>query len=452
MTHPTPPQAAGSSPYSPDQLLKPQGLKPHPHVSAHDYPCLGFNPTPGSCEAVHDLKKKLHHCAGALHDAHKVVTHLLDGSYWEGDAAVAFREQVEGGPLPLNLKNAAHSLDKAVKQLGRWHDELDDFQGRAKSLEHQAKTAHAALTTAQHKADRAADDPDLHTHGHRHDAAHAHLKKANGHLDQAQTDLDDIINRAKKLAQEHENKAGERARKIQDATEKLAPHEPGTFESIGSWISDNLPDILSTVAGIVAIVGLFIVTGGTAAVVLLVLAAAASGGALSMRLADPATRSSLMDGFTKGEFDADFWGNAVAVGGDILGLAPGVGATGKGGIAALRAVGEGGEALSLSQKLALWGPKTTEAGEEILSLENPLLTYIVKSAKRTDDAEAVESSIAIVEKTSGALGGATALYGLGSKAIDALDSDSAGNAATGIDGIRLGVDSGTLSSLIHHLL
>ncbi|MER6631309.1 WXG100 family type VII secretion target, partial [Streptomyces sp. NPDC000987] len=135
---------AAPDPLSRADLDQPQGPKPAPHIPNPGYPHLGFNPVPGDTETVRALHKKLSGCAKILEDTHGLVTRLLDGSYWEGDAAVAFREQLDGGPLPLNLKNAAHSLRKAAKQLGRWEDELDDFQRRARELEQKAEDAQAA--------------------------------------------------------------------------------------------------------------------------------------------------------------------------------------------------------------------------------------------------------------------------------------------------------------------
>ncbi|MFA0840985.1 WXG100 family type VII secretion target [Streptomyces rochei] len=108
---------AALDPRSRADLDKPQGLKSAPRIPNPDYPHLGFNPVPGDTETVRSLRKKLSGCAKVLQDAYDTVTKLLDGSYWQGDAAVAFREQLDGGPLPLNLKNAAHSVRKAAKQL-----------------------------------------------------------------------------------------------------------------------------------------------------------------------------------------------------------------------------------------------------------------------------------------------------------------------------------------------
>ena len=269
------------SPFSQSEAARngplPQGLKSSPRIANPDYPNLGFNPVPGSTETVSGLHKKLSGCAKVLEDTRDLVTKLMDGSYWKGDAAVAFREQLDEGPLPLNLKNAARSLRKAAKQLSLWEGELDDFQRRAKRLDEEAKDARAAVDTAKGKATTAGDDPALDKKkGAGHDDAQKALTSANTAVDEAEADLEKILGRARKLAEEHEKQAQYRAGKIRDATKKLAPHEPGWFDSAVDWLKENLPDILSFVAGVVGLVAIiFAGPLGVAMVAALMLTAAA---------------------------------------------------------------------------------------------------------------------------------------------------------------------------------
>ncbi|MFF4251486.1 putative T7SS-secreted protein [Streptomyces sp. NPDC001663] len=413
-------------------LNKPQGLKSHPGVSNHDYPNLGFNPAPGNTDTVHDLCVKLANCAKVLEDSHGLVTKLLDGSYWKGDAAVAFREQLDGGPLPINLKNAAHSIRKAARQLGRWESELEEFQRRAKRLEGDAKEAQGVLDTAKGRASKAKSDPDLDKKGSRHDEAHKSLTHANTAVEEAQAELDRIIGQAKKLAEEHEEKARYRARKISDATEKLAPHEPGFWEEKLDWLADNLPDILSWTAAAIGIAALFVATGGTAAAVLLLVAATMSAGAMATRLSDPAVRASLWDGIRHGECDADFWSNAIGVTADGLGMLPGVGALAKGAPALFRGVGEAGEVLTLGQRVAAAGGKTMTAAKEFAELKNPFTEWVVTKAP------GLTKTVEVAEAVAPWAGLATASYGLATTMNDSLENDTAGNVGTSIDGAFLG--------------
>jgi hypothetical protein len=423
----------------------PQGLKSSPSIPNPDYSHLGFNPTPGDIDTVRDLSKKLGNCAKVLDETHELVTKLMDGSYWKGDAAVAFREELEDGPLPLNLKNAAHSVRKAARQLDRWEGELDDFQRRAKKLEREAKDAQDAVDAAKGHADKAKNDPGLDGKGGRHDQAEKRLSSANTAVEEAQAELDKIIGRAKRLAEEHETKARYRAGKIRDATKKLAPHEPGALEKFGDWFVENLPDILSFTAGVIGLVALFVATGGLAAAVLLLAAAALSASALAMRLSDPKVLSSLKDGFTKGEFDSDFWGNVVSLGGDLLGAVPGVSAVGMGVRGTMTALRAGEEAVTLGKVLTTLGSKTVGEAKAISNLGNPALNLVVRGAR--DSARVGE----VVEITSASLGVATAGYGLVSSAVDELDNDGAKDTGTGIDGARSILDGGALIDLAQYV-
>ncbi|MEU1304072.1 MULTISPECIES: hypothetical protein [Streptomyces] len=410
----------------------PQGRKPTSYGTGppNPYPHLGLDPAPGDADSVRSLHKKLASCAEVLEETHGLVTRLMDGSCWTGDAAVAFREELRGGPLALNLRNAAHSLRKAAGQLVRWEGELDDFQRRAGRLDADARDAREALDGAKGRASQARSAPAL-THAN---AAVAH----------AQADVDAILGRARKLAAEHEEKARHRAAKIHAATRKLAPQEPGFFEKSLNWLTDNLPDILSFTAGVIGLVALFVVSGGTAAAVLLLVAAVLSAGALTMRLSDPEVRASLAGGF-RGELDSDFWGNLVSVGGDIFGTLPGVGAVGAGIRETVTSVRASGEVLPLGQKLASVGIKTMSEARAISGLENPVLDLVVRGAR-----EPVKAG-RVVEISSASLGVATAGYGLLSGAVNAVDSDALQAGATGIDGVRSVLDFGGILDLAGHV-
>ncbi|WP_409058485.1 putative T7SS-secreted protein [Streptomyces sp. SYP-A7185] len=402
-------------------------------TDASTYPDLGFDPAPGDCDTVKELRRKLNTCVTVLRDTRKVVTKLMDGSYWEGDAAVAFREAVKEGPLSLNLKNAARSIEKAAAQLERWEGDLDDYQRRAKALDGKAKDAREALKTAQGHADTAGDDPALEKKGDKRDDAKKSLELANGKVEDAQAELDRILARARSLQEEHGKRSEYRATKIREATDKLAPHEPGWLEKSWEWVKENLPDILSAIAGVLALAAI-LATGplgiGVAAALMLA-ASATSAAALGTRLSDPTTRASLADGFTKGEFDADFFGSLVSVGADAVGVVPGLSAVVKGGQVASRSVRAGAGVMSLTQKVAAYGVETFEAGKGVARLGNPLISAMVTG-------ETAAENVAV---TSGALGLATAGYGL----FD--DDDGRAEATTKVDGGRLLLDLPGIPSL-----
>ncbi|MEV6196073.1 putative T7SS-secreted protein [Streptomyces sp. NPDC051920] len=424
---------------------RPQGLKSVPRMPNPDYPHLGFNPVPGSTETVSGLGKKLTGCAKVLEETHGLVTRLMDGSYWKGDAAVAFREQLDGGPLPLNLRNAAHSIRKAAGQLGRWEGELDDFQRRAKRLEQDAKDAQSAVDRAKGHATKAGDSPDLEGKGAAHEEARKALTRTRTAVDDAEDALRRIRGKARELAEEHEQRARLRAGKIRDATKKLTPHEPGWFDSALDWVTENLPDILSTLGAVIGLVALFVVSGGTLAAVLLLVASVLSATSLTLRITqDPTVWASLKDGFTKGEIDTDFWSNFVTVGGDVLGALPGVGAAGKGATVALRATGEAGEALTLGDRMARFGGETMEHAKAISDLDNSMLGFTIRGARAAQITRAVEV-------TSASVGVATAGFGLAMTAVDTDDDGIKDGSVAGIDGVRLGLDGGAFFDVARHV-
>jgi hypothetical protein len=438
---------AALDPQSRADLGKPQGLKSAPPIPNPDYPHLGFNPVPGDTETVRKLEKKLSGCAKVLQEAYDLVTKLLDGSYWKGDAAVAFREQLDGGPLPLNLKNAAHSVRKAARQLDRWEGELDDFRRRARKLEGDAKDAQAVVDRAQGRVERAGADPDLKKDGADGDAAQKALTRANGDLDDAQAELKKIIGKAERLAEEHEEKAGYRARKIRDATKKLVPHEPGWFDEVLDWLGDNLPDILSFVAGLIGVVALLFAgpLGLATVAALLLTASGLSATALGLRLGDAEVRASLMDGISKGELDADFWSNAVSVGADFMGVLPGLGAVSKGGIEAADAIQTSTGALNIWQKLATYGSKSLDEAGRIAGLENRLIARAVRGFSDP------ERGAKVVSVASGVTGIVTGGLGLYTNAMDADDDGIKDGAVAGIDGSRLVLDNGGILDLVRYV-
>lgn len=440
------------SPYPDSQARRngdlPQGLKSYPPLPNPHYHHLGFNPVPGDTETVRGLHKKLSGCAKVLEETHELVTKLMDGSYWEGDAAVAFREQLDGGPLPLNLKNAARSIRKAARQLDNWEGELDDFQRRAKRLEEDAKTAQDAVDRAKGRATQAGDAPGLDKKGADHDAAKKALTRANSDVEEAEDELEKVRGKARTLAEEHEEKAKYRASKIRDATKKLAPHEPGWFDNALDFLADNLPDILSFVAGAVGLAVLLLagpLGWSLMTVALLMLSTSAiSLTAFSLRLSDGATWASLKDGFTKGEFDADFWSNMVSLGADFVGVLPGAGAIGKGGYTGVRAIIRGTDSLGFWRGAALYGTKTMDEAKTIAGLDNWVIARAV--AGTSNPAKAAKA----VAGTSGSVGMVTSGLGLYNNWMDASDDGVRDGTVAGIDGTRLVIDGGTLIDLFGH--
>ncbi|MGW1624789.1 hypothetical protein [Streptomyces sp. NPDC002172] len=412
-------------------------------TAANPYHHLGFDPAPGSTDLVRDIHRKLSDCAKEMEKAHSKVTKLMNGSYWEGDAAVAFRAQLETGPLPLNLRNGAHSVDKAARQLDLWGAELEEFQRRAKKLDGEARDAREALQRARGHADE----------GHEKVAA-------------AQGDLDDVLKRARSLAGEHEETARRRARHIGDATHRLVPHEPNAWDRFTDWLGDNLPDILSACAAVLGVIALLGLTA-VAPWMLFLAAGLLSGMAFGLRISDPEVLSSLQDGLTKGELDVDFWGNLLGVAGDFLGMLPGLGAVAKGSYLGLRSVGESGELLSLvaeGDEVLSLGQRLARAGANAGTSLKAVGSSIRSEAEAAGGAASFLAHSRVfggrlapivekIDKPATILGASTAVYGVTSSFVDTLDNDAAKTVSNLLDGPRtLGIDVPATMGALHFLL
>ncbi|MEU2338267.1 hypothetical protein ABZ608_32615 [Streptomyces sp. NPDC013172] len=403
-------------------------------------PHLGFDPAPGDADLVREMQRKLSDCAREMERARAKVTKLMAGSYWEGDAAVAFRERLEGGPLPLTLENGARSVAEAAGQLDLWAAELEEFQRRARRLDGEAKDAREALRRSRE-----------------------HAEGADRKVTAAQGELDDVLRRARALAGEHEETARKRARHIGDAAYRSAPKEPDAWDRFTDWVGDNLPDILSACAAVLGVIALLGLTA-IAPWMLFLAAGLLSATAFTLRVGDPEVLASLEDGFTKGELDIDFWGNLLGTAGDFLGTLPGLGAVAKGTMkapellsATAGAAGATDGVLTLGQRIARAGVRT---GTSIKTVGVSIRT----------EAEAAEGAVSLlshprvfggrlapivesVDKPATVLGAGTAVYGVASSFVDALDNDTAKTVTGFLDGPRtLAVDVPATAGALHFLL
>ncbi|REK88423.1 hypothetical protein DY245_21310 [Streptomyces inhibens] len=402
---------------------------------SNPYPHLGFNPVPGSLESVSALHTKLTKSVSTLDSTQNMVHKIEQGTYWEGDAAVAFREEL-GKDFDTNLRHARDSIGKAATAISGWYKALSGFHDRARTLDNQAKAARERLGKAEKRQESAAANPDLKLAGQtftdqsaldsaqaRLDKANSELTDANSELSDAKGDLQTILNNARELQEEHTTEANRRAAKLREATDKLAPEEPGWFENALSWVWENKTDILGAVAAIAGIVALF--ATGPVGVAFLLAAGAASLAAAGTRVADPKFRASMADAFTKGEFDKDFWNNAVGIAGDMAGAIPFGGVVARGATGAFKAAAHSAEALTLADRLVDTGKTIwTVAGRTHAPFELPT-EWTVRAAAGV----AKEVGVPIV-------GGASAIFGV-AKNIDE-DLKKAEDGALIGDAIRVG--------------
>ncbi|MFD9367248.1 hypothetical protein ACFWA6_05995 [Streptomyces sp. NPDC060020] len=357
-----------------------------------DHAALGFDPAPGDPAAVLALTTKLAASAQSLGEASRVVKDLVSHSaQWQGEAATAFRASLSQ-ELPRYLGAAHTSLAEAARRLTGWHDTL---------------VAHRAL------------------------AARYEAQAAAAKTEQA---LSDTRRLARELAAEHAAAASRVARTLNAATDRLAPKEPGLLSSIWHKITEDPGDALSNASAILGAIGagvaLFCPPAGLA---VMLVAGGLSLAALTVHLADPKFRKPLVDGATKGEFDADFWKSGVTLLGDAAGTVPGVAAVASGAKAgtlaaraALTAAPEASALTGLSAGTASFRHTAWSTADELRQVESPLAGWAMRSASQ-DARDRVGVAVA-------GTGAVTAVLDY------APDDDTREHVTTGVDGARGALD------------
>ncbi|WP_406159120.1 WXG100 family type VII secretion target [Streptomyces canus] len=341
------------------------------------YPSLGWNPVPGIPEQVTSLYRKVKSAADTLDNCHRQIEYLLGASSsWQGDAASAFRDTLDGD-LKTAMMNAGNSLGKAAAALGTWEGDLTSHRDLAKKYDDAARENKSDVDKARTRYDQAKGNPDLKLAGKEYPSqaeadaaterlrtAERELNAATTHLNNANTAYNDVIAKAKELEGTHTDAAEAIARSLDEADDKLAPKEPGWFSKALSAIGEGLKavgEFLVEHAGTIgAIAGLLALLPTPLAPVFAGIAVAASAVSMAKNLASEDFRDSLMGeyGLKEGVFA---W---ASLAGDSLGMVPGVGALAKAGSEAGLAAAvarEGGEALSVGSKLGAFGREIVPA-------------------------------------------------------------------------------------------
>lgn len=315
--------------------------------------------------------------ADTLDNCHRQIEYLLGASSsWQGDAASAFRDTLDGD-LKTAMMNAGNSLGKAAAALGTWEGDLTSHRDLAKKYDDAARENKSDVDKARTRYDQAKGNPDLKLAGKEYPSqaeadaaterlrtAERELNAATTHLNNANTAYNDVIAKAKELEGTHTDAAEAVARSLDEADDKLAPKEPGWFSKALSAIGEGLKavgEFLVEHAGTIgAIAGLLALLPTPLAPVFAGIAVAASAVSMAKNLASEDFRDSLMGeyGLKEGVFA---W---ASLAGDSLGMVPGVGALAKAGSEAGLAAAvarEGGEALSVGSKLGAFGREIVPA-------------------------------------------------------------------------------------------
>ncbi|MGW3036904.1 putative T7SS-secreted protein [Streptomyces sp. NPDC001178] len=337
-------------------------------MAANPYPHLGWNPVPGIPSEVNALRQKVASAATALRSCHTQLDKLIgESSYWEGDAAKAFRDAIDG-ELPTYIKNAARSLEKAAAQLGKWDCDLTSNRDLAQKYDAAAAEKKSAVASAKERHAEAEKHPDLRLAGQQFptqeeaDAATARLRAAERSLNEATIALNkangeynDIIAKAEVLEHTHTDNAETVAKSLDDATDKLAPQEPGWLSKAVDAIWDGIKatgDFLLEHAGTIgAIAGLLALFPTPLTPLFAGIAVVASAASMSKNLADPKFRSDLFGGGS----GMDTFSAWASLAGDAVGMIPG-------GTALAAAGREVAEGVSMAGRMGVAVSRSEKAG------------------------------------------------------------------------------------------
>lgn len=322
-------------------------------MSDSKYPALGFDPARGNVTVVRDIAKQMTDVSKYAQEAYEVLKSVQDQrDVWKGEAARGFADNL--GELPKYLDDAHASLEAAGKALRTWADRLEDHQKEADRLEQQARRAleeykakSAAAESARNSALQQSDNPEL------RDEATRKINEANA----AWEDVEAIRRKAEDLQDTWEDDARTCAKALNEAAEK-APNK-SFFESLGElfddpgkWFKDHLGDIgdiagiVSAVSGALALIPVLTPVAGPVALI-------TGGSALFTHGADMVVNEKYDDPWA--------W---VTLGGDVLGVIPGVGAISKGFGAASDVVAGVDHMVDVSRAAGLKGAFDT-AGEAL---------------------------------------------------------------------------------------
>lgn len=388
---------------------------------AETYPHLGWDPAPGSPAEIAALQKKLTASASSLGTVYRLIDRLLgESAAWKGEAANAFRTSLDG-ELPRYLRNAHRSLVKAAAQLDTWHDDLVGYQATARAYEARAALHQSALARAEAHESAARANPDRPADD---------LTAAAAAVTDAREALASVRKLARELEETHRVEAGRIAKGLDEATDRLAPSEPGALAGALNWAEDHLGDGLSTSSAALGLAAIFATPG--ALVPLLFIGAGLSLAALGAHATDPKIQSALKAGFTKGQFDGRFWAATATLTGDSLGAVPGVAAVAagaKGAVVAVRAAGaaEEGFAAGLHQGARTLGVDSVHAMRTIDQAPKPLVDWSVRQTGARLSERQIQAGFA-------GTGVTTSTAGL----FVSEDNTAVKNTGTVVDGTRMG--------------
>ncbi|MBT2906904.1 WXG100 family type VII secretion target [Streptomyces cellulosae] len=347
---------------------------------AADFPALGFVPCPGDHSVADDVAKTVRRTAKALVEICQVLQGTGVGD-WEGKAAKAFREKFDDEFRP-RMDEARDSFGAAATALEDWASYMERKQAAAVRLEARAAAVDEQLGKARKKSDNLKNAGDDDTKDA--DDNEEKLKAAGRAVSVKEEELEELRRRGRRMAKayrEYGKEVAERLRKAMD----IAPNEPGMWDKLGDAIKDlgkALADLPGQVGEVLSAIGDWIKSHadwitvaasviGVIAIFCPVLAPLAIGLSAVALLAHAASYG--VDGLWPPT--GERIGNWLTLGGDALGMIPGVGAAKAGVMAGLKA-GRGAGGVVAGTKVGIKTGSTV--AKNAMKAADPVATVIDK--------------------------------------------------------------------------
>lgn len=240
------------------------------------FEALGFNPAPGRIGAVQSLILDVEKARAKLASAAELLTSIKEaGGIWEGTAAQQFVRRSDA--LAKLVPEAEESFEKAKLALQNWERELSELQRKARLYEDEATTARSRLEQAEANPALVPVYAPFRTEAER-SRDEREFEAAKAELENAREQMDTILDKAKRLREQHEALSKEVARALSEAAEN-APDEPDMLDRIvdgvknlvnelrdfakevGAWVSANaeriaaVGDVIATASGLLGLAG-----------------------------------------------------------------------------------------------------------------------------------------------------------------------------------------------------
>ncbi|WP_411138059.1 putative T7SS-secreted protein [Streptomyces sp. C10] len=233
------------------------------------WPGLTFNPAKGDLHTIQSLAFDVKTVGDELDELHDLLRSVgkADG-VWEGEAAEKFRAKLD--KLPKYLQQGSESMRDCARALHTWESRLGSMQSRAKGLEadavearsraeHSRKHYNALRDKAEAQMGAVMDSSDKDV------LSDKALGDAYEAAENAQGQLDDIIEKAEELRSRWNNQAGEAERAILKASENHPPdlhwwdHAldglKAQWRGFKDWLAEHA-DLLSNISAVLSILSL----------------------------------------------------------------------------------------------------------------------------------------------------------------------------------------------------